>query len=112
PRVRRSRGGFRQPGRRGGEARRGENSLLHRGGAGESHARARRALCEQGSGRQGARAAEGPGPRARRRHPERMTWLDYAVFGVLALSTAWGAWRGLARDVISVAGWLIALLPA
>ena len=41
-----------------------------------------------------------------------MTWLDYAVLGVLALSVAWGVWRGLVREVISLAGWVIAFLAA
>jgi membrane protein required for colicin V production len=41
-----------------------------------------------------------------------VTWLDYAVLGVLALSTAWGVWRGLAREVISLAGWIVAFLAA
>lgn len=41
-----------------------------------------------------------------------MTWLDYAVLGVLALSVAWGLWRGLVREVISLAGWVNAFLAA
>jgi len=41
-----------------------------------------------------------------------VTWLDYAVFGVLAVSIAWGAWRGLVREVISILGWVIAFLAA
>lgn len=41
-----------------------------------------------------------------------MTWLDYAVFGVLAASVVWGAWRGLVREVISILGWVIAFLAA
>jgi len=41
-----------------------------------------------------------------------MTWLDYAVLGVLVLSTAWGVWRGLVREVISLAGWIGAFLVA
>lgn len=41
-----------------------------------------------------------------------MTWLDYSVLGVLLLSIAWGLWRGLAREVISLAGWVIAFLAA
>lgn len=41
-----------------------------------------------------------------------MTWLDYAVFGVLAASVVWGAWRGLVREVLSVLGWVIAFLAA
>ena len=41
-----------------------------------------------------------------------MTWLDYAVLGVFAVSVAVGAWRGLVREVISVLGWVIAFLAA
>jgi membrane protein required for colicin V production len=41
-----------------------------------------------------------------------MSWLDYAVAGVLAVSVLLGAWRGLVREVISVLGWIIAFLAA
>lgn len=41
-----------------------------------------------------------------------MTWLDYAVAGVLAVSVAVGVWRGLLREVVSLAGWVIAFLAA
>ncbi len=41
-----------------------------------------------------------------------MTWVDYVVFGVMGLSVAWGLWRGLVREVISLAGWVIAFLAA
>ena len=41
-----------------------------------------------------------------------MTWFDYAVLGVLVLSIAWGVWRGLVREVLSLAGWVIAFLAA
>lgn len=41
-----------------------------------------------------------------------MTWLDYAVLGVLGLSTAWGIWRGLLREIVSILGWVIAFLAA
>ena len=41
-----------------------------------------------------------------------MTWLDYAVIGVMLLSVAWGVWRGLVREVMSLAGWVIAFLAA
>ena len=41
-----------------------------------------------------------------------MSGLDYAVIGVLVLSTAWGVWRGLVREVISLAGWVLAFLAA
>lgn len=41
-----------------------------------------------------------------------MTWLDYAVLGVMGISILWGVWRGLVREVISLAGWVIAFLAA
>jgi membrane protein required for colicin V production len=41
-----------------------------------------------------------------------VTALDYAVIGVIALSSAWGLWRGLVREVISLAGWVLAFLAA
>jgi membrane protein required for colicin V production len=41
-----------------------------------------------------------------------MTWLDYLVITVLLLSIAWGAWRGLVHEVLSLAGWIIAFLAA
>jgi len=41
-----------------------------------------------------------------------MTWLDYAVAGVFAVSVLVGTWRGLVREVISVLGWVIAFLAA
>ena len=41
-----------------------------------------------------------------------MTWLDYAVLGVTAVSIVVGVWRGLVREVISLAGWVIAFLAA
>lgn len=41
-----------------------------------------------------------------------MTWLDYAVAGVSCLSVAWGIWRGLVREIVSLLGWLVAFLSA
>jgi membrane protein required for colicin V production len=41
-----------------------------------------------------------------------MTWLDYGVVGVVAVSLIWGAWRGLVREIISILGWIIAFLAA
>ncbi len=41
-----------------------------------------------------------------------MTWLDYAVLGTVGVSVAWGTWRGLLREVISILGWVIAFLAA
>src|SRR4029450_2574199 len=65
------------------------------------------------SRRQGARAAQGPRLPARcGHHQDRMTWLDYGVIVVLLLSIAWGAWRGLVHEVLSLAGWIMAFLAA
>jgi len=41
-----------------------------------------------------------------------MSWLDYAILGVLAVSVVWGIWRGFIREVISLAGWVLAFLAA
>jgi membrane protein required for colicin V production len=41
-----------------------------------------------------------------------MTWLDYGVIAVLLLSIAWGAWRGLVHEVLSLAGRIMAFLAA
>lgn len=41
-----------------------------------------------------------------------MTWLDYAVLGVLLVCILWGLWRGLVREVVSILGWVIAFLAA
>ena len=41
-----------------------------------------------------------------------MTWLDYALSGVLLVSIGWGIWRGLVRETMSLAGWVIAFLAA
>jgi len=41
-----------------------------------------------------------------------MTWLDYAVIGVFAVSLVFGAWRGLVREIVSILGWVIAFLAA
>ncbi|MGH8674602.1 MAG: CvpA family protein, partial [Burkholderiales bacterium] len=41
-----------------------------------------------------------------------MTWLDYAVVGVLGVCILWGLWRGLVREIVSVLGWVIAFLAA
>ena len=41
-----------------------------------------------------------------------MTSLDYVVIAVLVLSIAWGAWRGLVHEVLSLAGWIMAFLAA
>jgi membrane protein required for colicin V production len=41
-----------------------------------------------------------------------MSWLDYAVLGVMGVSVGWGIWRGLVREIVSLAGWVIAFLAA
>jgi membrane protein required for colicin V production len=41
-----------------------------------------------------------------------MTWLDYAVLGVIGISVIWGLWRGLVREVISIGGWVLAFVAA
>src|SRR5688500_10774065 len=41
-----------------------------------------------------------------------MTWLDYVVLAIVSVSIAWGLWHGLVREVISLAGWIIAFLAA
>ncbi len=41
-----------------------------------------------------------------------MTWLDYALVGVFAVSLVLGIWRGLVREVVAILGWVIAFLAA
>jgi len=41
-----------------------------------------------------------------------MTWLDYGVIVVLLGSIAWGAWRGLVHETLSLAGWVLAFIAA
>lgn len=41
-----------------------------------------------------------------------MTWIDYLVIAVLLVSVAWGAWRGLVHEVLSLAGWVLAFIGA
>lgn len=41
-----------------------------------------------------------------------MNWLDYVVLAVFAFSIAWGVWRGLVREVMSLVGWVLAFLAA
>lgn len=41
-----------------------------------------------------------------------MTWLDYAALVLLVASTLWGVWRGLVREVISLAAWVLAFMAA
>src|SRR5437763_15059884 len=39
-----------------------------------------------------------------------MTWVDYTVIVVLVVSIGWGAWRGLVHEVLSLTGWVMAVL--
>jgi membrane protein required for colicin V production len=41
-----------------------------------------------------------------------MTWIDFLVIAVLLVSVAWGAWRGLVHEVLSLATWVLAFLGA
>jgi membrane protein required for colicin V production len=41
-----------------------------------------------------------------------MTWLDYVLLAVVAVSIGWGVWRGLVREMMSLASWIIAFLAA
>ncbi|MDD5179730.1 MAG: CvpA family protein [Gallionellaceae bacterium] len=41
-----------------------------------------------------------------------MTWLDYTVIVIIALSALLGWWRGLAYEVLSLLGWVAAILVA
>jgi len=41
-----------------------------------------------------------------------MTWFDFAFLGVLAISVAWGVWRGLVHEMLSLGGWILAFLAA
>jgi membrane protein required for colicin V production len=41
-----------------------------------------------------------------------MTWLDYTVIAILVISIAWGAWRGLVHETLSLAGWIMAFVAA
>jgi len=41
-----------------------------------------------------------------------MTWFDYAVIAVLALSVLIGIWRGFVREVFALGGWVAAFVVA
>lgn len=41
-----------------------------------------------------------------------MNWLDSAILGIVGLSTIIGIYRGLTREVLSLASWAIAILFA
>src|SRR6185503_10942394 len=87
--------------------------LFHRGGEGQPDARGRRALCEPRSRRESGEAAEEPWPRPGQGRPEGgMNVLDLAAIGVIVGSVAWGIWRGFTREVMSLAGWVLAFAAA
>jgi len=41
-----------------------------------------------------------------------MTWFDYAVIAVLAVSVLIGIWRGFVREVFALGGWVAACVAA
>jgi membrane protein required for colicin V production len=41
-----------------------------------------------------------------------MSPLDIAIIAVLVVSMAWGVWRGFVREILSLAGWVLAFLAA
>ena len=41
-----------------------------------------------------------------------MTWFDYAVIAVLAVSVLIGIWRGFVREVFALGGWIAAFVAA
>ena len=41
-----------------------------------------------------------------------LTFFDYAVMGILALSALVGAWRGLVSEVVALFSWIVALAAA
>ena len=41
-----------------------------------------------------------------------MTWIDYTVIAIIALSALLGWWRGLVYEVLSLLGWIVAILVA
>ena len=41
-----------------------------------------------------------------------MTWFDYAVIAVLAVSVLIGIWRGFVREVFALGGWVAAFVAA
>lgn len=41
-----------------------------------------------------------------------MTWFDYGVLIVVGVSILLGAWRGLMREMLALAGWVLAVVLA
>jgi membrane protein required for colicin V production len=41
-----------------------------------------------------------------------MTWIDYGVVALLAISIGWGVWRGFVREVLSILCWVVGFLAA
>ena len=38
-----------------------------------------------------------------------MNWFDFAILGVILLSTVIGIWRGFVREALSLAGWVLSI---
>ena len=41
-----------------------------------------------------------------------MTWFDYVVIGIIAVSLLLGLWRGVVGELIALAAWLLAVFAA
>ena len=41
-----------------------------------------------------------------------LAWVDWVLFGVLALSVVVGLWRGLVFELMSLVGWVVAYIAA
>src|SRR5205807_5972219 len=100
--IRRAGRRLRECGRRGRKTCRRQDSVLHGSLERQPHSRARRSVPDAGRGAESARAAQRARPATRHgEHQVRMTWLDYAVLVMLAISIGWGVYRGLVHEVMS-----------
>ncbi|MBI3147199.1 MAG: CvpA family protein [Betaproteobacteria bacterium] len=41
-----------------------------------------------------------------------MTAFDYLVLGLILASALWGLWRGVVKEILSLLGWVVALVAA
>ncbi len=41
-----------------------------------------------------------------------LSTLDWTLLAVVLISTLWGLWRGLVRELVSLAGWILAIVLA
>lgn len=41
-----------------------------------------------------------------------MTWFDYIVIGIMVISILLSLWRGLIREILSLLGWIVAVVAA